>query len=276
MAGFLYFIEAKNSLGRAEIEEAGLVYALGRHATPRACAKGPGGGQGIVCADTARVDSGRLKFVADAQTWQKIPSGRAWLGKWNEEEIGPQDLVRPDALNGHELELLDGRKWTVPLARGYVLEDGDLRYFDRLPAALELDAGGRWQPGPVLAKYAGLMALAERWTECRRQAAKLARQLHPELDPAVEDFDEPPAEIELIMDFQDYVAAAINVLAVNYVIGPAEVSMLGLLTDELCVEVLNLMIDLPGRLELAEKKTAPVTPSTSAGSEGSTPDTAPP
>ena len=47
--------------------------------------------------------------------------------------------------------------------------------------------------------------------------------------------------------------AAVQALAVNYVIGPAECDMLGLLTEEIAVKILDALIAAPTRAKLQKK-----------------------
>lgn len=267
MPGFLYFLEGRGQNTKlADARLAGLGYAFAA-VTPCPCQTGPGGRSGVTIADPARVDSARIKFVPAEQTWRKIP-GQAeglWLGRWNEDRIGPAELKRPDMLSGHPIKLLDGSEWIVPIARGHAVEDGDVRWFAMLPPALELDDSGQWVPGDVLPKYRHLMEIAGRWSESRLQASRQARDILRAAGRSVDVDDEEPAEVELILDFQDYVAAAVAVLQTNYYVGAVELAAMQLLSDDLAEEVLNLLIDLPGMIEL-QKKTASATPPTPDGS----------
>ncbi|MGA2032853.1 MAG: hypothetical protein ABSG68_11385 [Thermoguttaceae bacterium] len=289
----LYFIPAaSSSISLAELRRAGLGYAFeSAELVKRAVTRGPGGAPGqIVAAGCA----GEVGYFPERQTWRKIPWGvdrgacansphaarptphdppaSPWVGYFTAAAPTPDWLARAKQLSGHEVTLLDGNRWLAPIARGWTEEDGELRWFHTLPRRCDLDEEGRWTQDRVLDRYRPLWDLALRWDEARMAALRSpeSRVQSPEPEPGAD-------VLQVRFDFEDILAAAVAALQANYRIGPTEVALLGLLTQELAVDVLDALADFPTRLDWLKKKLPPAaTDSSSPGPEGSTAATAPP
>lgn len=241
MAGFLYYIpNGTCSLGLSGLAARGLGYAFRDGGIAFTEVRGgPDHGNGVIAADEARGLRGRVRFEATKQEWSRIPGSEAWVGLWTDSLPSPADLLRDDALEGHTVRLLDGRDWTVPIARGWTEEDGELRWYHNPPRRAELDSEGRWVQGGVVRRYAPFWTLACRWEDARAGAVRK--------DAEASAF---------VVSFENVISAAVDVLQVNYAVGAAEVNLLGLLTEQLAVRVMDAAIDMPTRLAWVKKKAA--------------------
>lgn len=266
MAGFLYFIEqAGQAVDGNAIAAAGLAYAMDAALQKRQALAGPGGQPGVVIA-AGEVPVEECGFFPERQTWRRKSPG-VWAG-WAKDRLpGPASLRRRETLGGHEVELLDGNRWLVPVARKWIEEDGELRWTAAVPRRATLDDEGRWVEGPVVGRFAPLWALAERW-EASKLAAFVARKTGEEMPT------------RLVFDFAGLMESAVEVLAVNYRIGPVEADVLGILGVESAIAILDALIDMPTRLAWI-KKNARAEPARDGGNTDSGPpdsivDTGPP
>jgi hypothetical protein len=164
------------------------------------------------------------------------------------------------------VELVDGRRWQLPVARRFGVPqtdaewDAPLPYRIQLPQALALQADGTWDEAGVIPKYARLWQIASEFVECKLFEMGLLG---------------PPSDVVLArFDFAGQIAAAIECLAINYRVGPAEASRLGLLTIEHCRRILEVLIDQESFETLFKKKASRhATANMSPGAEDSCPDT---
>jgi len=168
-------------------------------------------------------------YYPDRQTWRQIPGSDCWVGWTTGEAISPDEMLRDDAMQGHAVELADGRKWLVPVARAWSEEDAELRWAERLPMTAELDDAGRWQVGRVVGRYAALWDVASRFFESIYAGGKIDDE-----NPGVFSFE-----------FDDLIGAAVQVLAVNYRVGPVELSVLGAMSDAAAIAVMQAAVDWP-------------------------------
>jgi len=267
MPGFLYYIPGLQAgLSLEAARAAGLAYALDGPIGSVGVRGGPDGGDGVLVALAKSAAAEELSYHPDRQTWRKIPACDAWVGLSTTHYPLSTDLARGKQLAGHEVVLGDDRPWLVPVARGWVEQDGDLRWYHNLPQRSVLADDGRWSEGDVLPRYAPLWELAMRFEDARRAAVTL--------------IDAPAGgAVRVQFDFDGLHQAAVRCLQENYRIGPAEAALLGLLTADISREILEALIDLPTRLDWFKKKqSAPPAAgsSTAAGSPAGTPATGPP
>jgi hypothetical protein len=253
MSAFLYYLPGLHAASRAEIKAAGLGYAFSRSPATVRVAGGPDGQGGIVLADEAALGRGP-SYARDGQAWRRIPGLPAWVGRGNEDPLpGPADLARDDQLDGHWLTLGDDRAWLCPVARGAIVEDGELRWFVRVPRILDVDEEGNWYPARVAPRFARLWQIAERWAETHAGARR-------ESDEA--------GNVSIVLTVQDAIGFAVESLAANYRLGVAEAGILGLLTKDLAGAVLDNVIDMPGIAEALKKKLDPAGGRTADGPPG--------
>ncbi len=235
MAGFLYYFPGPTTMGIEQVREAGLSYAFdSANCTPaRVMANGLDGGAGVVAADATRVKV--IGLYPDKQTWRKIPGREIWAGFYTHDRPKPADLERKNRLNGHLVELLDGNEWLCPVARSMAEQDGRLVWDYAVPTRSMLNDDGEVEPGEVVEKYATLWEMASRWNDVRKGA-----------------FEESDGKT-VSFSFDNVHHSAVTALAVNYVIGPVECDLLGLLGQDVAVEILDALIDQPTWFDLLKK-----------------------
>lgn len=237
MPGFLYFVPNQTFLRREDLVALGLAYAFESPAVSnRGVSGGPAGQDGVLVAG-AGLDGSQVLYVKDRQTWRQIPQSTVWVGYETAAPPSPDDLARADQLDGYWLELADGQRWLVPIARGYreSADEGELKLYWslRLPQRLELAADGRWTDGGILPRYAALWDFAQSWLALRCGTA------------GEEDVRR--------LDAQGRIDAAVLALQANYQLSRVEAALLGLLTDQHCVAILDRLIDWP-KVEQFQKK----------------------
>ena len=229
---------------------------------------GPGGSPGTVLGLASQISADQCRYQPDQQEWIRGTCDGVWVGRWRDAPPpGPADLARPDQIQGHAVELVDGQTWLVPVARGWLEQDGELRWYVALPQRLER-RDGTWQAGGVLPRYARLWQIAERWEAqwAAAYAAAVARESGDETDQA----ETGETLLRLELPLSDAADLAAEVLGANYRVTAAEISLLGLFADATPAAVLDALIDRPTRLAWCKKKlqSAPDTPSTSDGDAG--------
>jgi hypothetical protein len=216
MPGFLYYLPGKNSVKLPDAQAAGLGYAFEKSCLCRGCAHGPDGDDGATFAAT----DANLGFWREQQTWRKIPGSPAWAGYFNDAKPTPADLVREHPLFGHTVELCDGQKWTVPLARQAFEHDGAISTAVNLPERADLDESGNWVLGAVDSKYADLWK-----TACAFWDSLIGAET-------------AEGGVRMQLNLPSKLDAAVTALQANYRIGRIEAAMLGILNDVKVDEVL--------------------------------------
>ena len=233
MTAPIYHLPGRKNATREDARAAGIEYALDgcvvRHANT-----GPADVEGVFIANDKKIAAGRVGYFPDRQTWRRIPGSEVWLGWYTAEPPGPEDLLRPDAVDGLPVETLAGHRWMVPLARGYADTPGNAGWYCALPQTLVRDDEGQWTAGEVVAKYRPLWDTACRWQDAR-------------------DGVQPGEDGQAMVTFDNVIAAAVAVLAVNYHLSTAEVDLLGLLTTFEPARILDAAIDFEKQLEFAKK-----------------------
>lgn len=236
---FLYYFPACQKVTAELIEAQGLAYALTPgHLQPCQVIKGPDGGAGIVCGH-GDLETSRVGHFPQRQSWRQYPGREHWVGIETEPPTTPAQLLRPEALAGHQVTLGDGRQWVVPLARAVSGEADAPLFRCALPHQLDLDDSGGWTVGAVASRHAGLWQLA-----CDYFDARAAAELQSD---------------NALMEFDELHDAATQVLQTNYRIDKLEAVLLGLFTGGAAVAVLEALIDMPGLAELIKKKQADTT-----------------
>ncbi len=269
MAGFLYYIPGQTrEITRDEVGRLGLGYAFPGAMSPcQVHSDGPDGGAGVVVADPAKV--GKIGCYLQQQTWSRDPGLDVWVGIYNDARPGPADLEREDPLGGHWVTLSDGAKWHVPVARGICEEEGQIVYYHAVPRVSTRDDDGKWVPGDVVARYRGLWELACRWYDVRMAAVEAAAV-------EAEDEAEDEGDVTVEFEFDDLHDSAVKVIAQNYLMGPTEADLLGLLSERHAIAVLDALVDVPTQMMLLKKKLDRLAGSSSGdGLPDSPPDTGP-
>jgi hypothetical protein len=252
MAGFVYYLpHVTRTISPEQIRAAGLAYALPRRIASAGVARGPDGGGGIVFADGDRVDAGAVGYFPDRQEWMQAPGGLAWVGLDRAARPGPDDLVRPETLDGHRVLLGDGLEWLIPAVRGWQVA-GERACL--LPKAATLDAAGNWASGEILEPFAGLWDAALRWWDSVYEAAQDDRAS---------------------FTYSGLFDAAVVALQAHYRVGKVEAALLKLLTTKSAVAVMDAVADMPTVKAWADPKDGggAAGSATAPGPQGDSPDT---
>lgn len=244
MSACLYYVPNETrSISTQRVAELGLGHAFDRDRwIAREAQHGPGGTAGVCLMRKGSMDGSKLGYYPDRQSWRVVPHSSAFVGYYTEDRPTPATLVRAQILPGHLVELADGNRYEIPVARQWVELDGAPKWACMLPERTEVDANGAWTPGGVIARHAALWAVAEKWWETIRGA---------------EVTDEGGETIKVAFNFAELNDSALLALATNYHVSRAEVGALGLFDDRCAREVLNALVDWPTLAEWLKKKRAP-------------------
>lgn len=182
--------------------------------------RGPDNGDGCVIGVQAQVATDQIPhYNRDAQTWRKFTDtagGVHWIGYQTDMKPGPESLRRASQFTGYETELGDGKVWIAPTIRAY--QAAESVWQSRLPMAWGI--GDDMQP-----------------TAEPLERFKAAWEMSASIWAAV--FGGAGAK------FTDCFAWAVDSLSLNYRVGPAEASILGLMTDDTMLSVLHAAVDEP-------------------------------
>ncbi len=236
MSGFLYYLPGPvEGVSIQDVRKAGLGYAFDSKgcACPGVLNNSPDGGQGVMAADPERVE--KIGCYADQQVSRKIPGSNAYAVLYKDSKPGPDDLARKEQLGGHWVTLNDGNEWLIPVARGAVEDDGAIAWTFQVPQRSILNDNGDFERGDVVDQFVPLWDLATKWFDVRMNALL-------ESDGDVIEFS-----------FDGLLKSAVEALACNYVLDAVECDMIGILTEENAVAILDALIDMPTRTELLKK-----------------------
>lgn len=218
MGRLVYFLAGAGTMNAGRAHQLGLGYALdGRGVAYVGMTRGPGGASGVLFgrSETPLTNVEGLR-------WAPYPGQSRLHVGWDAGNApGPGDLARRKQLQGHAVELADGQRWLVPVARH---PHGD----SPLPRRLEWSGSAGWAPGEVIESRRAL------WEGACRAWDTLSGQV--EEDGAL-----------LVSDGAEL---AVMALSANYRVSQAEVSALGLLDTETSAEVLKALVDWPAIEEL--------------------------
>lgn len=219
MASFLYYLPGPSpTIKPADADAAGLGYLRMRGGFN--CARtdsGPDGQHGVV----GRLDAGAV--LADRARWMRVPDSPAWVGYDPQCLPTPGDLLREKPHDGHWVVLEDGNEWLIPVAR-YV------NGASPLPKRLAYE-NGTWKSGDLLPRYTEFFAAACRFWDTLLGEASEDNQI----------------------TFNDEVSLAAEALALNYRVGPVEISLLGLLSTQSESEILKAVVDWPAVEDFKKK-----------------------
>lgn len=229
MHPIIYFAEGVPAISQERLITDGLGYVFDDYSpTVLATTTGPGKKQGCLFAPARPDLSTRdIRYNPAEQRWVRISEdSRYWCGCWKNKVPGPSDLQRAHVFNGHLVKLSDDNEWTVPVAC----------YMDNssaFPSKLKR-IGNAWGFGEILDQYQDLV----------KQAEKLLDQFVI----AAEENGKDNASIEFTVDAE--IDLGIQALSMNYMVGPAEVDLLGLLTDQNFRDIAFALVDVPGMKQI--------------------------
>ena len=221
MRHFLYYLPGlQTPPTEALIKSEGLTPSVGDGCRSRGTDSGPDSTAGQVIAPAGEAGIG---FWPDRQTWMKC--GGYWIGWENGKQPGPEDLKREELVEGEMVKMGDGHEWLIPMIRSTIRGTC-------LPQGHVLNEDGEWSARPMKV-YQELSADAERlwqWFEL-----EIVGDDSLPTD-AEKDKIAPPSTQELA----DIVCHA---LSVNYKVGRADVSALGLLDDLTIISACRAIVD---------------------------------
>ena len=170
------------------------------------------------------------RYKADEQDWAEFSPGK-WVGVWRDAKPGPVSLMRDASkiVEGVTIELGDGNHWILPRLKTESHGSG-------LPQVIRFSSSGTLYAEP-LDKYKSLCRDGERLWQTLLWMRSGDETCRPE---------SPMVEVDIFRLISE-------VLGVNYRVGPAEVSLLGLVTT---VNFLTTAYKLVGVDLLAEAEHA--------------------
>lgn len=236
MAHFLYLVETGGGVTASLAQRCGL-----RDRLPDGMAQSPWKGElggrpvaGVLCWGSD-MDQRHAAVDEAAQEWASyvLNDTRVHVGMWRDRRPHEGDLRRSRTLESDAVQLGDGGWWLVPRLRS---REGKAC----LPRAYALDERGEVS-SQVAREYRTLERLGERLA----RQWEVEQELHGRaLDPLSAEYGR---EVSAAMKGEaltvaDQVLLAAEALSANYRVGPAEVGLLGLLTEQTLPDVLAAML----------------------------------
>lgn len=253
----IYFVADKGTaqIDQSTIDELGLGYAFDSKPAARAilAGKGPEGNGGVCLGRSIQ----GLAYRPDIQRWEpKAGTPGVWIGIQDDNLPTPSEMVRPSwksqhadselavspnllSIDSHDL-IAGPNIWPIPIARQW----SQAGWQSTLPRNVRyVSEGGKnvFKPGETIAEFRRIEELAATIQECWQEGK------------VPDDFYQIAAEI----------------LSIPYFIGPQEMAMMGLVGDQVITvaNLLWLVIDEPGFIEMVKKKADLEGESTTFGSE---------
>lgn len=177
---------------------------------------------------------GRAGYFPEQQTWEKRKG--YWLGRWNDQALTPESVLRHEHHGGVPVKMADGREWLVPIA--HQLPHG--HFFD-----------GRWErrvKEPFREYWERTLAYYEAWREAFA----------------------PGGDKQVSFEWSELADYACLALGFNYYLTPDLVSN-GKLLDDAAIEAVQaaaMQQHLIAAVAAQKKTDSPTTPATSSSSSG--------
>lgn len=254
MSGIFYYLPGRQTFSIEKAKEFGLGYAIGDGGLERVgMTPGPDGGSGVLFkfSDHNGTYPRSVEIKAGSFVWDKHPESDLWIGFDSEALPTPESLARLPMASGIPISMGDKRLWLIPAIRGV---DGDTM----LPCAQRWKGGDEWVTGEPKAEYRDIYEHAGRLWDVIFTGLLTA-------DPENED---------ITFDVADECGIVCRALTVNYRIGRAEASMMGLIDGGSQLGALLAIIDFPGAVEV-KKKMDSLGPDWRPGTKECTPATSP-
>lgn len=229
MGAILYFAPGRQAITLDEIQALGIDTRGVISPKTRAVTGGPNGQHGIVFVleyDGHKPRDFTVGFYPDRQVWEQAPGREYWNGYYREDKPGPDDLSRADGLRSYPVTLLDGNDWLIPIGRYVATRNGV-----NTPLPLMSRYNGKThEPGGVLMEYQWIFDVGTRALEILNGDRK-------------DDFT-----------WSEQAEMCCRLLAVNYHVGPCEIDLLRLLSQEQQATILHMAGDGPGWWAIKKKE----------------------
>ena len=223
MGGFIYAFDGSMPAATKRRNQADFVKIFGPDVgQTRQSERGPGGKACTLWQ--YRSASKRLLYKPEQQTWSESLTGGYWTGFYNDEKPTEQELRRDVQLAGHLIELGNGEKWLIPVAR--FISGGS-----RLPQSLILGSNGELVT-ETLPEFAAFGCKVE----------KLWQDFENEMNQV---------EAEPLVDAKQRWQLAVEALRLNYFVGADEVNALRLLTTKNLNEIMAAILAVPSWVKMA-------------------------
>lgn len=244
---FVYFIPdaVSDDTARARIKEIGLDKSIDMDF---ACTFGtehtPTGLLGAFVAPGKPGTRGQVGYFKDTQTWTECDGGKFWIGYQPDKPPTPDELARPEQVDGYYARLEDGNDWVVPVARQFA---GGTKLLESLCLSPDGQA-----VTAILPRFVAISKLAERIFDIVVE------------NNSVADTDQT-----------DLIGWASQALAVNYFVDKWAMSALNILTTRNVQDILMRLIDGPmwtavlEDMEAEKKNTSGASSNTTSGDPGS-------
>ena len=220
-----------------KLAELGLGYVFDRMPMVTPLGVGPDGNSGHIATFNPNP-----RYIAENQTWLELVDNQngVWVGKFNQQELGPGDFARDEQLEG---EVVNG--WQIPRAVEFLDIDGVPFSRCGLPTHLKYAGNGQWYPGDVQARYSDLWTLATNYQE--------------QLTKAILEGEQRPDGMVSYTRPNQFHAVAVSAIQTNYKVGPVELELIQAYDEEFASGVIDALLDV-ARYDAIVKKKANPTP----------------
>lgn len=210
---------------------------------------GPDGKSGVIYQQNATTQS--LQYDKNKQRWKRIPNTEVYVGVWSNDPPKAEKLIKSDAIGGTYVQLGDGDKWLIPVAR-FECDNETTGY---LTPQVDIDDFGNVIPGQFSPTQDKLNQMAER----------LAKAFIEAFDKLVQE-NTPNPVFRFDIDDHD----PFDIIAANYRVSPAEIVLLNLFRwrDNAFKDIVKVFIDSDSYIQLYAKKKASELTSTAVGEKG--------
>jgi hypothetical protein len=217
----LYFLPGAKALHPGLLAQHGLDSLL---ASPqsRETSQGPDGAGLLVCDQQYK--SSYLRHDSHQQSWSRRYGYDSQVGTWHDQPPDPSALAKPDQIDGGHVRLLDGNQWLIPTLRRWQCDETNIEYRCMLPRVMRQSPDtGDYILDQVIPHY------RELWDTACTIADELFAQLQESTTAHV--------------PYDEFIAFAHRLLAVNYRVDPSVISHLGLLSQDIAETIIGIALD---------------------------------
>lgn len=217
----IFFLPGVKALGPGMLAACGLEGTIIQRCQVRETLAGPEGG-GMLISDERDCSIESFTFSSD-QIWIKRFDTNSWICASGIHKPTPEQLAREVQIPGVDVELIDGRKWRIPVLRQWKSDNDQLQFDPRLPRLISRSPQG-WMVGDVIPKYRSIWNLS----------LKVGQILFDQITGSANKAE---------LDDTQLVDYAVEVLALNYRVDVHVVSAAELLSSEIAGLILRSSLD---------------------------------